>query len=706
MTQTTDPHREAPSLQFLSGSGEMRKRISEFDWSGTELGHPVNWPATLKIAVSIMLDCASPAYIAWGPRFIQLYNDAYIPIFGEHNHPEALGRTTPETWHEIWDFVGAQFNKVMTSGQAVCRENEKMLMLRNGFLEECYFSFSYSPLTDENGIVRGVLALPWETTSKVIANRRTETVRSLVQRLSNAGDIKGIWCAFEQTVLENEPDLAFGLWYATIQGGSGLELVASAGMPVGSRMAPETLVQGVASCYAELPNITTLMTTTHALHADGMPWEQLLGPERRSRYVSFLPLCYTNYLRPEGYLVLGQNSTRPSDAAYAGFIREIGNQIENAMRRVQKKELEAREMEHHYSTVLAVLPCMVWISDATNNCIFVNKTWLDFTASSFGDSMGTAWLMHVHPEDVDTVIEDRQARSRLTRTNLEYRLRHASGEYRWVLNQIIPRFSVSGDFAGHIGICLDITERKNAEEAIQASQFELRTLYERLEVVRKEERCHLAREVHDQLGQIMSAAKIDIKLLEEDFKLPVAKISRRKVIRELHAAGQTIEKAIQVIRELAMELRPPELEEGLAAAIDWHVRDFERRTKIPCMLRVPSDICELPEATAIALFRIFQESMTNILRHAKASRIWICLECRSSDIRLRVMDDGIGIPLASLRSARSIGLRGMRERAALVGGKLLMGQLPQAGTLVTAMLPASTNGTLERMTACTRGDAA
>jgi PAS domain S-box-containing protein len=704
MTQTPDPHHAGPHMHFLSGAGEMKKRIREFDWSGTELGHPVIWPATLKIAVSIMLDCASPVYIAWGSRFIQLYNDAYIPILGEHKHPKALGSTTPETWHEIWNFVGPLFKDVMSFRQTVCRENESIIMFRNGFLEECFFSFSYNPLTDEDGCVRGVLALPWETTTRVINNRRTETVRDLAQRLSNASDMEGIRAAFEKTVLQSERDLTFGLWYER-KGSGGLELIASASMPSESDMMPETIMQGSKCCYEELSAITTLTTTEHALNNDAMPWALLLPPEKHTRHVSFFPLCYRSYLRPEGYLVLGQNSMRPNDAAYERFIQEIGNQIENAVRRVQREELQAREIEHHYSTVLAVLPCMVWISDTANNCIFVNKTWLDFTGSSFQESLGHMWIKYVHPEDVAAVLYYQKTRCQLQSTNLEFRMRHVSGEYRWVLNQAIPHFGMTGEFAGYIGICLDITERKNAEEQILASQHELRTLYDRLERVRTEERSHLAREVHDQLGQIMSAAKIDIKLLEEDFKLRTSKFSRHKVLRELRSASHTIDEAIQVIRELTIELRTPELKEGLEAALKWHVRDFERRTRIPCSLRLPSDMCQLTETAATALFRIFQEAMTNILRHGMASRIWICLECNSRNIKLRVMDNGVGISFTSRQSARSVGLRGMRERALLVGGKLVVGQLKQAGTLVTAVLPASAMVTQVGMTPRTHGDA-
>src|SRR5690349_18933272 len=104
----------------------MRRRIREFDWSKTELGEPAGWPSSLKTALATVLSCAAPAYIAWGPNFIQFYNDAYIALLGETKHPQALGNTTRVTWKEIWDFVGPAFNNIMASGHPLA-ETDKLL---------------------------------------------------------------------------------------------------------------------------------------------------------------------------------------------------------------------------------------------------------------------------------------------------------------------------------------------------------------------------------------------------------------------------------------------------------------------------------------------------------------------------------------------------------------------------------------------------
>jgi PAS domain S-box-containing protein len=681
-----------PTLHFLDGDGEMRKRIREFDWASTELGPPVQWPKTLRTAVAIMLDCASPAYIAWGPRFIQLYNDAYIPIFGDMKHPAALGRTTMESWHEIWDFVGLQFNKVMASRAAVRMKNQKLLMQRSGFVEEAYFSFSYSPLTDGAGRVLGVLALPWETTVEVVNHRRTETMRKLTAGLAKATQRQDILSALEEGVAEAPEDLLFGLCYGRQSAHEPFELIAAAGLERGSDLAPLWIEPGDASAYGALAQAGTPVITECSLQIEALCRADLAPAKKGTCRVAFQPLFYTSYRHADAFLVLGLNPMRPHDDAYESFVREIGTHIETAVRRVQQDELEERERQHHYKTLMAALPCMVWISDVEAKAIFLNERWLEFTGNPLEAELDLGWIEHVHPDDHPLMEKYRGKTHAHQRFSFEFRLKDAQGRYRWLLNEAIPRYDTCGAFAGYISTCLDITDRKNAEQEILSAQQELRVLYEHLEVVRTEERYALAREVHDQLGQILSAAKIDIKLLEEGCRHASASLPRRKILKELDSAGKTIDKAILVVRELALELRPPELEsQGLAAAIEWHARDFERRTRIGCSVRLPGEMCELADAAAVTLFRIFQEAMTNTLRHAKATRIVIHLKCRPERITLRVLDDGIGISNAQRAGEGSLGLKGMRERAALAGGKLLLGRARACGTLVSATLPLKGN---------------
>jgi PAS domain S-box-containing protein len=677
-----------PTLRFLLRDGEMRRRIRDFDWSTTELGDSAGWSSSLKTAIAIMLDCAGPAYIAWGPRFVQLYNDAYIPILGELKHPAALGTTTAQTWAEIWDIVGPLFDKVVVSGQSISMENKLMPMLRNGYLEECYFSFAYSPLTDESGHVTGVFVIARETTHEFVSNRRASAVRMLIQELSEAEDMRSIRAAFEKTVLGFEQDIPFGLWYEIGQDHAGLKLVAAAGIQRGSALSPEFIDPECDPFYAGLMNAGPAAIEAHSFDETlfRRSFSHRLSVNPHTLFIK--PLCYSSYQRADGYIIFAANPMRPNDEAQHEFFHALRLPLENAIRRISRNELERRGRTHEFHTVMSVLPCLVWMSDTSSACVFFNQKWLEFRGRSLEQEIGTGWIEGVHPDDVGEIEQYLCAFNERSTFTIEYRLKHVDGSYRWIIDEGTPRYGVKGEFLGYIGTCIDITERKKAEQDVLSSQIELRNLYERLKTVREEERCALAREVHDQLGQILSAAKIDVKLLEEDFGLAEGNLSRHEILTELRSACDTIETAIQVVRRLATELRPPELaSQGLLSAIEWHARDFERRTKIPCSIELPREMHELDDTLAIALLRIFQEAMTNILRHAKATHVWITVECRINEIRLRVFDNGVGILPERARSPRSIGLRGMRERATIAGGRVVVGPLGRSGTLVAVTVP-------------------
>ena len=152
-------------LYFMSGGGDMGKLLRAKDWSQTSLGHPESWPQALRTMVSVMLDNPFGMYIAWGKDFIQLYNDGYRPILGSIKHPHALGISTRETFKEIWHIIESMFDGVM-KGKAVGFPDFMLPLDRNGFVEECYFDFSYSPIRKEDGEVGGVLVTVIETTEK------------------------------------------------------------------------------------------------------------------------------------------------------------------------------------------------------------------------------------------------------------------------------------------------------------------------------------------------------------------------------------------------------------------------------------------------------------------------------------------------------------------------------------------------------------
>ncbi|TDV49053.1 multi-sensor signal transduction histidine kinase [Pseudomonas graminis] len=234
----------------------------------------------------------------------------------------------------------------------------------------------------------------------------------------------------------------------------------------------------------------------------------------------------------------------------------------------------------------------------------------------------------------------------------------------------------------------DVTERRRSLAALQESEARLQVLAEQLrelsahlETVREEEKARIAREVHDELGQMLTVLKLETSMCE------LAYADLDPGLRDrLNSMKRLIAQLFQLVRDVATALRPPILDAGIASAIEWQARRFEARTQIPCLVQVPDNLPSLPDATAIGLFRILQESLTNVMRHAEAHTVELSLTLSDDVLCMRIADDGKGFDLRAERPA-SFGLVGMRERVLIMGGQLHLDTLPGEGTTLRIHIP-------------------
>jgi len=234
----------------------------------------------------------------------------------------------------------------------------------------------------------------------------------------------------------------------------------------------------------------------------------------------------------------------------------------------------------------------------------------------------------------------------------------------------------------------DITERKRVQEELRASRAQLRALAARIQTAREEERTHVAREIHDVLAQELTGLKIDLSWLSRRLDKPIG-ISEQKGLREKVAAlmGLT-DKASQSVRRIAAELRPVVLDSlGLCAAVEWVAVDFQKRTEIRCKAIMPGQDLALDRDRSTALFRILQESLANVARHAQATEVEIHLWLEAGEVILTVRDNGRGVQPTELNDPFSIGLLGMRERASLLAGRCAIRAEAGTGTMVEVRLP-------------------
>lgn len=228
----------------------------------------------------------------------------------------------------------------------------------------------------------------------------------------------------------------------------------------------------------------------------------------------------------------------------------------------------------------------------------------------------------------------------------------------------------------------DITEHKSKELELHNYQQLLRDMAASSASLREAESKRIAREVHDELGQLLTALRMDISLLRIEFGERDPLLKTR--IQDMLAL---VDKSIQGVRDVSANLRPAALNMGIVPAITWLCDEFPERTKTACTLRVISEPLGLDEVRTVALFRIVQESLTNVARHAEATRVEITVDQSGDDVVLEVQDDGKGFDPAVDPENRSFGLMGMRERAIALGGKVIIDSAPSEGTVVSVRIP-------------------
>jgi PAS domain S-box-containing protein len=234
----------------------------------------------------------------------------------------------------------------------------------------------------------------------------------------------------------------------------------------------------------------------------------------------------------------------------------------------------------------------------------------------------------------------------------------------------------------------DVTERRRSLAALQESEARLQVLAEQLrelsahlETVREEEKARIAREVHDELGQMLTVLKLETSMCE------LAYANLDPGLRDrLNSMKRLIAQLFQLVRDVATALRPPILDAGIASAIEWQARRFEARTQIPCLVQVPDNLPSLPDAKAIGLFRILQESLTNVMRHAEAHTVELSLTLSDHVLCMSIADDGKGFDERAERPV-SFGLVGMRERVLIMGGQLHLDTSPGEGTTLRIHIP-------------------
>ncbi|WP_194724195.1 CHASE domain-containing protein [Noviherbaspirillum malthae] len=296
------------------------------------------------------------------------------------------------------------------------------------------------------------------------------------------------------------------------------------------------------------------------------------------------------------------------------------------------------------------------------------------------------FLRRIHADDRERVRQGiAHAIDEGTEFNCEHRITRLDGAVRWVHS--IARFGRDDRQALLCGTIMDITDRKHTVEALKRSQELLRDLTAHQDRVKEEERKRIAREIHDELGQTLLALRIDVSMLDAR-----TGASHPKLNEKVRSALNHIDATVKTVRTIINNLRPAVLDLGLVAAIEWQVAEFRRRSGITCELLMDEKELAIDDARATSLFRILQESLTNVIRHANASHVIIELRQDKTRLVMRITDDGIGIAPERRKSGTSFGLVGVEERIHALNGEFRITSATGEGTTLTVYIPLDPSG--------------
>jgi PAS domain S-box-containing protein len=702
------PTAASASSSRIIGRGEMAELVRKFDWSKTPVGPVESWSDTLVTTVNLLLGSNHPMFLWWGPDLIQFYNDGYRPSIRDDKHPSALGQCGVECWPEIWPIIGPQIESVMSRGESTWNTNQLVPINRNGKLEEVFWTYGYSPVRDKDGAVQGTLVVCSETTEQVLSERRLRallaiTANSLSLTEERSSESQPL-LAFARSLVEkletDTADLPFASMYLLTQG----EI-----LHVGSNAAASGLADARHWPLAKAAKSQVPVLVEDLQQRFGelifQPWPE---PVTRA-YV--LPLAMGDS-PVQAVLVFGISPRLPFDQNYQTFFQLLGARIADLLLSEIHK-LEIAQAATRFSRLAEANPFGTVIGDLRGRLSYVNPEFLKTLGYSADDVRAgkVRWDILTPPEYAEADARAVEQLRTLGRCEVYEKAYLAKDGRRVPILIGAAAIDATADDPEIAAFVTDLTPLKIAQEALRTANEELEkkvaertaaleseildrkraekslgVLTGRLLLAQDEERRHLARELHDHAGQTLVALGLNFAAL-----LEAAQDQDPAIIKLVTQSQQLSDILSKEIRTLSYLLHPPLLDEaGLNSALHWYVEGFSKRSGVVVDLELPQDSSRIPRALELVVFRVVQESLTNIHRHSGSPTANIRLTRSTGEVRVEITDRGTGITPERLRQMTAaqvgVGVRGMEERIRQFGGTLQLHSTPQ-GTKVIAVVP-------------------
>lgn len=366
----------------------------------------------------------------------------------------------------------------------------------------------------------------------------------------------------------------------------------------------------------------------------------------------------------------------------------------------KRAEEALRQSEQRFRLMADAAPAKIWITDVHKQFVWFNQKWLQFTGRDMQDELGDGWLENVHPEDfervVSTFIDSFKVRQPFS---IEYRLRRHDGQYRWLLDNGVPYYAPGQEFSGYIGSCIDIHDRRMAEqqlrrlnetleERVEQRTRQVRQLLARLTMAEQEERRQVSQILHDDLQQLLYGIEMKVTLIEQDMHDG----NRAGLLADLQEARAWIGQAIATTRQLTVDLSPPILrDEGLADALEWLRSQMRELHGLQVDLEAGHSFYLPDQDRRVLLFHVVRELLFNVKKHSGVNQATVRLSEVDGRVIIEVIDRGAGFDARALAlrsiQERGFGLFNIGERLKLLGGRLEIVSEPDSGTRVIAQLP-------------------
>jgi two-component system sensor histidine kinase UhpB len=392
----------------------------------------------------------------------------------------------------------------------------------------------------------------------------------------------------------------------------------------------------------------------------------------------------TRHRRKEGSVFPVEVRVRPFWADGRLFALALACDITDRKR----TEATLRETQQRLALILEGANIGLWDWDLTTNAVVLSKEWksqLGYSEDEIGGRY-EEWDSRVHPDDLDQALgRVKRAIERCSNDyHMEFRMRHKDGSWRWILAKGVVIAGADGKPARMLGVHIDVTERRLAEEAIRESEAQLRTMSRRVIEAQETERRHLALELHDEIGQVLTTVNLSLESLRPGIE--------PTYLSRLDESQRVVDQAIEQVRDLSLDLRPASLDMlGLEAALSAYAKRQCARAGICVDFQSSLDGQRLSPTLETVCFRVAQEALTNVIRHANATHCWISVKLSDQDVLLSVRDDGIGFDAAGMRDRAlhgcGFGLVGMQERVQLFGGRIDIESASGCGTTIGACFP-------------------